>query len=74
VLGGGVAVLRMARLAKLAHLGRHVNHLRGITALRLPVRSLQRRSAPTVAVPLLGMPRDVYDRARGKINYWTCDQ
>jgi Ion transport protein len=51
VLGGGVAVLRMARLAKLAHLGRHVNHLRGITALRLPVRILQRRSAPTVALP-----------------------
>jgi Ion transport protein len=43
VLGGGVAVLRMARLAKLAHLGRHVNHLRGIRALRLPVRILQRR-------------------------------
>jgi Ion transport protein len=45
VLGGGVAVLRMARMARMAHLGRHVNHLRGITALRLPVRVLQRRSA-----------------------------
>jgi hypothetical protein len=54
VLGGGVAVLRMARLAKLAHLGRHVNHLRGITALRLPVRILQRRSASLKACGVAG--------------------
>jgi hypothetical protein len=33
VAGGGIAVLRMARVAKLLHLGRHASHLRVVAWL-----------------------------------------
>ena len=45
VAGGGIAVLRVARLARMAHLTRHVTGLRLLRLLSGPARNWRRRES-----------------------------